>query len=259
MVVKRIAEMQVEELERLLRSVQRSAPCAPLLYGSFFSGLDAGAIALENMGVEFETVFAVDHKTQQMLRQNHHIHKVHGDIRGLNFKKELSAVDLFQCSPACQGYSAAGLQNGDSHVEGDLAKFGARYVAMFLPKAFAFEQVPAFPRDFPKEAARLRRSLSKGKRYELAEYLLTCSTHGGLPQVRTRWFLIGILKSELDRHLPEILLPVPAIPISELLEQGLEEEIPSDTIYTLRLSQNHSFFPPRLQSAIFKPLTTFHT
>lgn len=168
---KRSASCPLKEFELLLRGNFDDE----LIYGSMFSGMDSGAQALQNLGIKFTHAFAIDScaACREVLAMNFNPAQVVDDVKSAD-KAELCYTDLFQFSPPCQNYSKAGLQKGAQGKQGNLAKYGARYVNRYMPGAFLMEQVPAYPNEFPREAKLLMRSLKKSGKYIVKDYMPRC-------------------------------------------------------------------------------------
>jgi len=168
---KRSASCLLKELEVLFKEDFDDE----LIYGSMFSGMDSGAQALQNLGIKFTHAFAIDScpACREVLAMNFNPAQIFDDVKSAD-KGELCYTDLFQFSPPCTNYSKAGLQKGAQGKQGNLAKFGARYVNRYMPGAFLMEQVPAYPNEFPHEAQLLMRSLKKSGKYIVKQYTPRC-------------------------------------------------------------------------------------
>jgi DNA (cytosine-5)-methyltransferase 1 len=103
-------------------------------------------------------------------------------------------VDVLVGGPPCQGFSSAGRRKHDD-PRNKLFSSYLRLVDILRPKIVLIENVRGFTVDFTSAAGvknysrRLRAKLSA--RYNVFEELLDLS-HFGVPQLRTRYFLIAI-------------------------------------------------------------------
>jgi DNA (cytosine-5)-methyltransferase 1 len=136
-----------------------------------------------------------------------------------DYKKQLEslegAIDLLVGGPPCQGFSSAGRRRHDDPRNRLFASY-LRIVDILRPRAVLIENVRGFTMDFDAYAGvknyshRLRQKLSS--RYDVFEGLLDLSQFG-VPQLRTRYFLVAIESGlcfgdpfELLRvHLPSFL------------------------------------------------------
>ncbi len=132
-------------------------------------------------------------------------------------------IDLLVGGPPCQGFSTAGRRRHDD-PRNILFRDYLRTVDIIKPKAVLIENVRGFTVDFDAETGKtnyshkLRKRLSA--RYDVFEALLDLSQFG-VPQLRTRYFLLGltpglssenpfdILKERLPSFLRSISLKVP--------------------------------------------------
>jgi DNA (cytosine-5)-methyltransferase 1 len=124
-------------------------------------------------------------------------------------KRLEGSIDLLVGGPPCQGFSTAG-----KRIYGDprnhLFASYLEVVGLLRPRAVLIENVRGFTMDFERKgavsnyAARLRKALSTS--YDVYECLLDLSTFG-VPQTRTRYFLLG-LKPGICNENPFDLLKV---------------------------------------------------
>ncbi len=116
-----------------------------------------------------------------------------------DYKEELQSlqgkIDLLVGGPPCQGFSCAGRRKHDDPRNKLFASY-LRIVDSLQPKAVLIENVRGFTMDFESDASvrnyseKLREKLST--RYDVFERLIDLSQFG-VPQRRTRYFLLAIL------------------------------------------------------------------
>lgn len=115
-----------------------------------------------------------------------------------NYAEELESlegkIDVLVGGPPCQGFSSAGRRKHDDPRNQLFASY-LRLVGVLKPKAVLIENVRGFTIDFNVDrrvknySHKLREKLSE--RYDVFEELLDLS-HFGVPQQRTRYFLLAL-------------------------------------------------------------------
>jgi DNA (cytosine-5)-methyltransferase 1 len=110
-------------------------------------------------------------------------------------------VDLLAGGPPCQGFSSAGRRR-PSDPRNQLVERYLEFVELVQPRMVLIENVRGITYDFvERDAENTRRNFANeviarlSTRYRVYTDTLRCSTFG-VPQQRTRFFLVGILKSE---------------------------------------------------------------
>lgn len=104
------------------------------------------------------------------------------------------SIDLLVGGPPCQGFSSAGRRRHDDPRNKLFANY-LQLVGLLQPKAVLIENVRGFTADFDADSGvknyshKLRRKLSAD--YDVFEELLDLSQFG-VPQLRTRYFLIAL-------------------------------------------------------------------
>jgi DNA (cytosine-5)-methyltransferase 1 len=179
------------------------AGCGGLSLGLFQAGL-VGRFAIEHDAFAFETL-----KANLLSRNSRHrfvwprwLPKKPMSIATLlnNFHAELLAlqgkIDILVGGPPCQGFSSAGRRKHDDPRNQLFASY-LDIVDLLKPKAVLIENVRGFTVDFNVEvklknySRELRTRLAED--YEVFEDLLDLSAFG-VPQSRTRYFLIALRK-----------------------------------------------------------------
>jgi DNA (cytosine-5)-methyltransferase 1 len=202
--------------------VDAFAGCGALSLGLFQAGLE-GLFAIERDKFAFETL-----RTNLLLKTARHkfnwpiwlpekrisvgslLTKYKGQLKSIK-----GSIDLLVGGPPCQGFSSAGHRKHDDPRNKLFASY-LEIVDLLKPRAVLIENVRGFTVDFDKGrrirnySNELRQMLSST--YEVHEELLDLSRFG-VPQSRTRYFLLGLqpgLCSEnpfdlLKRRLPSYL------------------------------------------------------
>ena len=95
------------------------------------------------------------------------------------------------------------------------------FIEATIPTSFILESVPALVSDFKDvfEAIMSLLQSMAGSKYEVHWDLRNTKIHGGLPQNRTRLFIVGILKSKLKNQFRWSPL-VACVPLASLLSDG---------------------------------------
>jgi DNA (cytosine-5)-methyltransferase 1 len=184
-----------------------------LVFADVFAG--CGALSLGLMQAGLEGKFAVEHDKfafatlRANLLSKHSHFKFRwprwlpkepiaiGTLLG-NYKKQLESLEgvigVLVGGPPCQGFSSAGRRKHDDPRNRLFASY-LRTVDILQPRAVLIENVRGFTMDFNADAGvknyshKLREKLSA--RYDVFEELLDLSEFG-VPQLRTRYFLLAI-------------------------------------------------------------------
>ena len=210
-----------------------------LKYGSMFSGWDSGAQALEVLGVKYSHEFCIDKcpSSRKILERSFKPKKIFADIKDVDITKDLPKVDLFQFSPSCVPYSTGGKSEGTCHDQGDHCLKGAAYINCHNPDAWIMEQVVPFQTAASYSGIRkkLYKAFKRSGNYHTQHCVLNASTHGGLPQNRSRLFIIGLKKTNArEHHWFQVPRPIPCLPLHLLLDSSADQvplpdsDIPKD-------------------------------
>ena len=130
----------------MVASLKPRRPRCPKVvrFGSDFSGLDAGAVALRRMQIPHTVVFASDilKSSHKILQHVHQPKKLFTDILTRTADQEES-VDVYVTTPPCQDVSSAGLQSGMNGPRrtGALISKSMKYVQAQKPRLVIFENV----------------------------------------------------------------------------------------------------------------------
>jgi DNA (cytosine-5)-methyltransferase 1 len=188
------------------------AGCGGLSLGLMQAGL-VGRFAIEHDRFAFETL-----QTNLLARGGRHrflwprwlpkrplsievvLHKYAKDLRRLR-----GTIDVLVGGPPCQGFSTAGRREHDDPRNRLFLSY-LRLVECLQPKVVLIENVRGFTMDFDEAsknyAALLRKKLAID--YDVFDKLLDLSAFG-VPQARTRYFLIAVRKGFTSQN-PFVLL-----------------------------------------------------
>ena len=111
-------------------------------YGSDFTGLNAGAIALARMNNPFQKVFSSDSapECRKVLECQKNAGKIYEDVL-TRPPTDKEYVDLYTWTPPCQSYSPAGKMQGIKVKNGKLLAAGLKYVKAKRPRVAILENV----------------------------------------------------------------------------------------------------------------------
>ena len=175
--------------------------------GSDFSGIGSPEVALKNLQIQFEHVFAcdVDEYAKSFLAI-HNPQVFFNDIRNRNHES-IERLDMYFAGFPCQAFSIAGKRKGFDDVRGTLFFDTAEFIRINRPKVFVLENVKGLlNHDGGNTYKTIIELLSNGggtvnsqtslDMFEdgLGYHLHTCLLNTkdfGLPQNRERIFIIG--------------------------------------------------------------------
>jgi len=196
-----------------------SHPERTVRIGTAFSGIGAPEMALQQLGVKNNIVFAcdIDKPAKKTYFANYPIteDKWYDDIRNLDAKQYKGKIDLFVGGVCCQPWSVAGKLEGWNDERGsDLFKAFVRVICECQPKVWIFENVDNIVRHIGSINGEEMRSWpfllnqmsdmfnDAALDYDLHWQILDSSDYG-VPQHRERLFCIGFQKKT------DFLFPAP--------------------------------------------------
>ena len=220
-----------------------------LKVSTFCSGIGSPEVAIKNLGIEHEVIFAseIDKYARETYLANHSTKKMINDMTIPYYEGDEWYSDINISGLPCQAFSLAGKRLGELDARGLLFYDFYRYVKNQQPKYFIIENVKGLL------------SMDKGNVFNNWKALLGQSENGtaflhnhedslmynlhwkvlntknyGLPQNRERVFLIGIKKD-----LPNDFVFPKEIPLELRLKDLLEESV--DDKYYLKNMQDRLF------------------
>lgn len=223
-----------------------------------FSGIGSPEMALQQLGVKHEIVFAcdIDKPATKSYMANYPItkDKWYNDIRTLDATKYRGMVDLFVAGVCCQPWSKSGKLEGWEDPRGKLFKEFVRVICECQPKVWIFENVDNIVRCTNTIDGEEQRSWpfllnqmtdmfkAAGLDYYLHWHILDASDYG-IPQHRERLFCIGFLKKT------DFLFPAP-IKLEKTVSDYLDEKTPGIHILTARERVRLMGFPDTFKQVV---------
>lgn len=223
-----------------------------------FSGIGSPEMALQQLGVKHEIVFAcdIDKPATRSYMANYPItkDKWYNDIRTLDATKYRGMVDLFVAGVCCQPWSKSGKLEGWEDPRGKLFKEFVRVICECQPKVWIFENVDNIVRCTNTIDGEEQRSWpfllnqmtdmfkAAGLDYDLHWHILDASDYG-IPQHRERLFCIGFLKKT------DFLFPAP-IKLEKCVMDFLDDKTPGRRDLTARERIRLMGFPDSFKQVV---------
>ena len=223
-----------------------------------FSGIGSPEMALQQLGVKHEIVFAcdIDKPATKSYLANYPItkDKWYNDIRTLDATKYRGMVDLFVAGVCCQPWSKSGKLEGWEDPRGKLFKEFVRVICECQPKVWIFENVDNIVRCTNTIDGEEQRSWpfllnqmtdmfkAAGLDYDLHWHILDASDYG-IPQHRERLFCIGFLKKT------DFLFPAP-IKLEKCVTDFLDDKTPGRRDLTARERIRLMGFPDSFKQVV---------
>ena len=223
-----------------------------------FSGIGSPEMALQQLGVKHEIVFAcdIDKPATKAYIANYPItkDKWYNDIRTLDATKYRGMVDLFVAGVCCQPWSKSGKLEGWEDPRGKLFKEFVRVICECQPKVWIFENVDNIVRCTNTIDGEEQRSWpfllnqmtdmfkAAGLDYDLHWHILDASDYG-IPQHRERLFCIGFLKKT------DFLFPAP-IKLEKCVTDFLDDKTPGRRDLTARERIRLMGFPDSFKQVV---------
>ena len=223
-----------------------------------FSGIGSPEMALQQLGVKHEIVFAcdIDKPATKSYMANYPItkDKWYNDIRTLDATKYRGMVDLFVAGVCCQPWSKSGKLEGWEDPRGKLFKAFVRVICECQPKVWIFENVDNIVRCTNTIDGEEQRSWpfllnqmtdmfkAAGLDYDLHWHILDASDYG-IPQHRERLFCIGFLKKT------DFLFPAP-IKLEKCVTDFLDDKTPGRRDLTARERIRLMGFPDSFKQVV---------
>ena len=159
--------------------------------GGFSLGLSKNNIDIvlaNEIEKDFAKTFELNHPKTKMLNE---------DIRNIDFKKELKkigykSIDILCGGPPCQGFSTVGSKNKKDKRNSLFWEF-LRAVNETNPKVVIFENVAGFKSLYNGQAYETLIRELENIGYNVSSDILNSADYG-LPQLRKRTIVVGILK-----------------------------------------------------------------
>lgn len=241
-----------------------SHPERTVRIGTAFSGIGAPEMALQELGVKHDIVFAcdIDKPAKKTYFANYPIKEEnwYNDITTFDATGYKGKVDLFVGGVCCQPWSKSGKLGGLKDLRGQLFKDFVRVICECQPKVWIFENVENIIRhedEYETEIegeTKTQRSWpyllnlmseafeNVGLEYDLHWRVLD-STDYGVPQHRERVFMIGFLKKT------DFLFPAP-IKLEKSAIDYLDDKTPDIRLLTARERIRLMGFPDSFKQVV---------
>ena len=226
--------------------------------GTAFSGIGSPEMALQQLGVKHDIVFAcdIDKPAKESYFANYPITEDRwcNDINILDGTKYKGMVDLFVAGVCCQPWSKSGKLEGLEDPRGQLFKQFVRVICECQPKVWIFENVDNIVRCTNTIDGKEQRSWpyllnqmtdmfeETGLDYDLHWHILDASDYG-VPQHRERLFCIGFLKKT------DFLFPAP-IKLEKCVMDYLDDKTPGVRDLTARERIRLMGFPDSFKQVV---------
>jgi len=192
---------------------------SPLGLATDCSGMETPALALQNLGVPVDHLFACDvNKHAKSTILANFPPKVFYDDLTTRDNSVAAKADLYVAGFPCQPFSTAGKQEGfaDKSGRGTIFFKVREYIAAQVPKVFVLENVSGLVKiNGGSYFQAILESLRALGTHNIYHQILDTKQHG-VPQSRRRVYIVGIEKS-CDTGTFEYPLPVPCHPLTSSL------------------------------------------
>ena len=229
--------------------------------GTAFSGIGAPEMALQQLGVKHEVLFACDinKSAKKSYLANYSVKDWWDDVTVLDAKKYKGMIDLFVAGVCCQPWSLAGKLKGLDDARGQLFYQFVRVICECAPKVFIFENVANILRHKTEVDGKdvfswsilvndMEAEFKKaGLNYHLHWRVLDSADYG-VPQHRERVFCIGFLDETGDGK-SDFLFPAP-IKLEKSVIDYLDDKTPGIRQLTARERIRLMGFPDTFKQVV---------
>lgn len=165
-------------------------------YVDLFAGIGGFRYALDNVGMNCVFTSEIDKTPSEMYKLLHGEDEIAGDILEIE-AKDIPDHDLMVGGITCQGFSTNGNRLGFDHKTGSLFFEVIRVAKEKKPKYIIIENVTGLlNHDKGNTISTMTNCLSEVG-YSV-DFTVLSSTDFGLPQVRRRVFIVGVLNQEVE-------------------------------------------------------------
>lgn len=165
-------------------------------YIDLFAGIGGFRYALDSVGLECVFTSEIDETPSEMYKLLHNETDIHGDIIKID-AKDIPDHDILVGGFPCQGFSTNGTRLGFKYKTGNLFFEALRIAKEKQPKYVLMENVPGLlNHDKRRTISIMMKSLSDAG--YCVDFTVLTSTDFGLPQKRSRVFIIGVLAGESE-------------------------------------------------------------
>ena len=213
--------------------------------GTAFSGIGSPEMALQQLGVKHQILFAcdIDKPAKKSYLANYPVMDWWDDVKALDARKYRGMIDLFVAGVCCQPWSLAGKLEGLDDDRGKLFYEFVRVICECAPKVWIFENVDNILAHKTEVGGKEVLSWSillndmktefkeAGLKYHIHWRVLDASDYG-IPQHRERVFCIGFLDESGDGK-DDFLFPAP-IKLEKSVIDYLDDKTPGIRELTAR-------------------------
>ncbi len=166
-----------------------------------FAGLGGFHIALNRLGHKCVFASEINKELAELYEKNFDVKNVYSDIKEVH-ESSIPSHNIMCAGFPCQPFSKAGKQLGMADTRGNFIRDFSRILKYHRPKYFILENVPNLrTHDREKSWAILKRTL-EDCRYKVS-YKILSPHEFGIPQIRSRMYIIGVLDGEENFIFPE--------------------------------------------------------
>ena len=235
-----------------------SHPERTVRIGTAFSGIGSPEMALQQLGVKHDIVFAcdIDKPAKETYFANYPIKEEnwYNDITTFDASIYKGKVDIFVGGVCCQPWSKAGRFGGLDDPRGQLFYDFVRVICECQPKVWIFENVDNIIKHENEIDGKVQRSWpyllnlmneefeKAGLHYDLHWRVLNSADYG-VPQSRARIFMIGFIKET------DFLFPAP-IKLEKSLKDYLDDKTPGFHTLTARERIRLMGFPDSFKQVV---------
>jgi len=163
-----------------------------LRYIDLFAGIGGFRYGLDSLGYDCVFTSEIDDIPSKMYRILHNEKEVHGDITKID-AADVPDHDILVGGFPCQGFSINGTRLGFEYKTGNLFFEALRIAKEKKPKYVLMENVPGLlNHDKRRTISIMAKSLSDAG--YCVDFTILTSTDFGLPQKRSRVFIVGVLE-----------------------------------------------------------------
>lgn len=219
--------MSFPELFQKLSS-KLNGPKKTITVATDCSGIEAPIMALDLLGVKHNHIFSseIDSKCVDFINRNYHTGKIYNDLKLRdNSIYRGVPIDLYIAGFPCQTFSSLGRKEGFlNDIKGTVYFYVYDFIANNRPNVFILENVRALEtHDKGRTFQVILESLADFPEYDISYNTLNTMDYG-IPQSRTRLFIVGI-KKKLIRQKFEFPAPIGAfVPLDDILYHDLPAE-----------------------------------
>ena len=224
--------------------------------GSVFSGIGAFEQAISRIGIQHTIVFACDNNknVKKVYLENYDVGEYYDDIRDIDGKKYENDIDILVGGSPCQSFSLVGKGDGLDDKRGKLIFDYIDLVSTIKPKIFLFENVVGLTTMDNGKIWNIIKEKFEELGYNISYKILNARDYG-IPQVRRRMYVVGILEKDVVFNFP---LP---IKLDSKMGDYLDKSVSSKytlsekmVAYVMASGTKNFYYKPDINLDIARPL-----